>query len=170
LPLILTHGWPGSTFEFLEAIGPLSDPASFGGSPDDAFDVVVPSLPGFGFSSKPIGKPIGRATVAPLWNQLMTEVLGYARYGAQGGDMSGATTVLLACQFPASLVGIHMNGVGPGGPLPPEADRTAEERAWVSKLNAYLETERDYLNEHQHKPQTIALLSPTIRWALPPGS
>jgi hypothetical protein len=134
---------------FLEAIGPLSDPASFGGSPDDAFDVVVPSLPGFGFSSKPIGKPIGRSTVAPLWNQLMTEVLGYARYGAQGGDMSGATTVLLARQFPASLVGIHMNGVGPGGPLPAEADRTPEERAWVSELNAYLETERDHFNEHQ---------------------
>jgi pimeloyl-ACP methyl ester carboxylesterase len=83
LPLILTHGRPGSTFEFLEAIGPLSNPASYGGSPDDAFDVVVPSLPGFGFSSKPIAKPIGRATVAPLWNRLMTEVLGYARYGAQ---------------------------------------------------------------------------------------
>ena len=78
LPLILTHGWPGSTYEFLEAIGPLSDPASFGGSPDDAFDVVVPSLPGFGFSSKPMGRPVGRATVAPLWNRLMTEVLGYA--------------------------------------------------------------------------------------------
>jgi hypothetical protein len=88
LPLILTHGWPGSTFEFLEAIGPLSDPASYGGSPDDAFDVVVPSLPGFGFSSKPIGKPIGRATVAPLWNQLMTEVLSYAKYGAQGVAMA----------------------------------------------------------------------------------
>ena len=82
LPLILTHGWPGSAFEFLESIGPLSDPASYGGSPEDAFDVSVPSLPGFGFSSKPVGKPIGRATVAPLWNRLMTEVLGYARYGA----------------------------------------------------------------------------------------
>jgi len=64
LPLILTHGWPGSAFEFLESIGPLSDPASYGGSPDDAFDVIVPSLPGFGFSSKPVGKPVGRATVA----------------------------------------------------------------------------------------------------------
>jgi len=156
LPLILTHGWPGSAFEFLESIGPLSDPASYGGSPDDAFDVVVPSLPGFGFSSKPTAKPIGRATVAPLWNRLMTEVLGYGRYGAQGGDMSGATTVLLARLFPDSLVGIHMNGIGLAGPLPPEAERTPEERAWVGRVNAYAETERDYLNEHQHKPQTIA--------------
>src|SRR6516164_11743710 len=82
MPLILTHGWPGSVFEFLEAIGPLTDPAKYGGSADDAFDVVVPSLPGFGFSSKPNGKPIGRPTVARLWSRLMTEVLGYQRYGA----------------------------------------------------------------------------------------
>jgi microsomal epoxide hydrolase len=156
MPLILTHGWPGSTFEFLEAIGPLSDPASYGGSADDAFDVIVPSLPGFGFSSKPVGKPIGRATVAPLWNRLMTEVLGYARYGAQGGDMSGATSVLLARLFPESLIGIHMNGVGLLAPLPPEAERTPQVREWVSRVAAYGETERDYLNEHQHKPQTMA--------------
>jgi pimeloyl-ACP methyl ester carboxylesterase len=74
VPLILTHGWPGSVVEFLEAIGPLSDPANYGGSPEDAFDVIVPSLPGFGFSSKP-RKPIGRPTVAGLWHRLMTEIL-----------------------------------------------------------------------------------------------
>jgi hypothetical protein len=93
VPLILTHGWPGSVLEFLEAIGPLSDPASFGGSPEDAFDVVVPSLPGYGFSSKPKGKPIGPATTAALWNQLMTGVLGYAKYGAQGGDLANGIGV-----------------------------------------------------------------------------
>src|ERR1700739_4217429 len=86
MPLILTHGWPGSVFEFLEAIGPLSDPESFGGPPEDAFDVIVPSLPGFGFSSKPKGRPIGLTTTATLWNRLMTEVLGYSKYGSQGGD------------------------------------------------------------------------------------
>jgi len=104
LPLILTHGWPGSTFEFLEAIGPLSDPASFGGSPDDAFDVVVPSLPGFGFFFEADRKADRSRHGCPLWNQLMTEVLGYARYGAQGGDMSGATTVLLARQVPVDPI------------------------------------------------------------------
>jgi pimeloyl-ACP methyl ester carboxylesterase len=156
LPLVLTHGWPGSTFEFLEAIGPLSDPAAHGGSPDDAFDVIVPSLPGFGFSSKPKDTPIGRPTVAALWQRLMTDVLGYTRYGAQGGDMSGATSALMARLYPQSLVGIHMNGLGPAGPLPPEAEQTDEERAWVRRLNAYLATERDYFNEHVHKPQTIA--------------
>ena len=91
VPLILTHGWPGSVFEFLEAIGPLTDPARFGGSPDDAFDVVVPSIPGFGFSSKPKA-PIGPPTTARLWHRLMTEVLGYARFGAQGGDWGNAIT------------------------------------------------------------------------------
>src|SRR5215472_10771708 len=82
LPLILTHGWPGSVFEFLEAIGPLSDPASYGGSATDSFDVIVPSLPGFGFTSKPKDKPIGRPTTAALWHRLMTEGLGYEKYGA----------------------------------------------------------------------------------------
>ena len=104
LPLILTHGWPGSVFEFLEAIGPLTDPARFGGSPDDAFDVVVPSIPGFGFSSKPKA-PIGPPTTARLWHRLMTEVLGYARFGAQGGDWGNAITVQLAREFPDSLAG-----------------------------------------------------------------
>ena len=83
VPLILTHGWPGSVLEYLEAIGPLSDPQRFGGSPEDSFDVVVPSVPGFGFSSKP-SKPIGAPTTATLWHRLMTDVLGYSKYGAQG--------------------------------------------------------------------------------------
>jgi microsomal epoxide hydrolase len=95
MPLILTHGWPGSVFEFLEAIGPLTDPVSYGGSPDDAFDIVIPSLPGFGFSSKP-KKPIGRPTTARLWDRLMREVLGYGKDCAQGGDIGGNVTVQLA--------------------------------------------------------------------------
>jgi epoxide hydrolase len=129
LPLILTHGWPGSVLEFLGAIGPLSDPASFGGSSEDAFDVVVPSLPGYGFSSKPKNKPIGQATTVTLWNRLMTEVLGYQKYGAQGGDLAGPLTAQLAREHPEALVGIHLNGAPAGGPLPPEAQQTPEERA-----------------------------------------
>src|SRR5229473_6611759 len=85
LPLILTHGWPGSVFEFLEVIGPLTDPEKYGGSAADAFDVVVPSIPGFGFSSKP-KQPIGPPTTARLCHTLMTGVLGYSKFGAQGGD------------------------------------------------------------------------------------
>jgi pimeloyl-ACP methyl ester carboxylesterase len=154
VPLILTHGWPGSVLEFLEVIGPLTDPARFGGSPDDAFDVVVPSLPGFGFSSKPKGKPIGLSITATLWNRLMTEVLGYAKYGSQGGDVGSGVTNQLAHQYPDSLLGVHFNGVGL--PPPPEAEQTQQERDWVRTVNAFVAVERDYYNEQQHKPQTVA--------------
>jgi epoxide hydrolase len=155
VPLILTHGWPGSTFEFLEAIGPLTDPASFGGSPDDAFDVVIPSLPGFGFSSKPNGKPIGVPTTSALWNRLMTEVLGYSKYGAQGGDIGSAVTAMLAGRFPERLIGAHFNGIPLLGPPPPEAEQSDEEKAWSKRLAEFSATERDYFGEQQHKPQTI---------------
>jgi pimeloyl-ACP methyl ester carboxylesterase len=158
VPLILTHGWPGSVVEFLEAIGPLSDPASFGGSPEDAFDVVVPSLPGYGFSSKPEGRPIGPATTAALWNQLMTEVLGYSKYGAQGGDLANNIGVQLGRTYPNSLIGLHFNGIARvAAPLPPESEQTPEERAWVRALATYQAAELGYLNEQRNKPQTVAL-------------
>ena len=154
VPLILTHGWPGSVFEFLEAIGPLTDPARHGGSPEDAFDVVVPSVPGFGFSSKPQGKTIGLTTTGTLWNRLMTEVLGYSKYGSQGGDVGSGLTNQLAHQFPDSLLGIHFNGVG--APPPPAEEQTDEEREWVRAVNTFMGLERDYYNEHTHKPETVA--------------
>jgi epoxide hydrolase len=157
MPLILTHGWPGSVFEFLEAIGPLSDPASFGGSSEDAFDVIVPSLPGYGFSSKPKGKPIGPATTAALWNQLMTGVLGYAKYGAQGGDLANGVQIQLGRTYPNSLVGLHFNGIAAFAALPPESEQTPEERAYARALAAYRVTELDYNNEQRNKPQTVAL-------------
>src|SRR5207253_2928283 len=135
LPLVLTHGWPGSVFEFLEAIGPLSDPARFGGSAEDSFDVVVPSLPGFGFSSKPKGKPVGPVTIARLWHKLMRETLGYARYGAQGGDWGQGVSIQLAAQFPDDLIGIHLNGAA-ARPIP-EAEQTEEQRTWFRAAAAY---------------------------------
>lgn len=153
LPLILTHGWPGSVFEFQEAIGPLTDPARFGGSADDAFDVVVPSIPGFGFSSKP-KSPIGPPTVGRLWHELMTKTLGYSKFGAQGGDWGNSITLALARAFPQSLVGIHLNGTG--GAAPPEAEATEEERTWQRAAAAHRTLELDYFNEHQHKPETVA--------------
>ena len=154
LPLVLTHGWPGSVFEFLEAIGPLSDPARFGGSADDAFDVIVPSIPGFGFSSKPKA-PIGPPTVARLWHKLMTEVLGYSRFGAQGGDWGSAITVALARAFPETVAGIHLNASG-GSAAPPDSEMTDEERAWRRAAAAYRAEEMDYFNEQQHKPGTVS--------------
>jgi pimeloyl-ACP methyl ester carboxylesterase len=156
VPLVLTHGWPGSVLEFVEAIGPLSDPASFGGSSEDAFDVVVPSLPGYGFSSKPKDKPIGIATTVALWHRLMTEVLGYPKYGAQGGDLAGPLTAQLAREHPDALIGIHLNGAPAGGPLPPETQQTPEERAWIQTVNEYNATQRDYFGEQRNKPETLA--------------
>jgi epoxide hydrolase len=157
VPLILSHGWPGSVFEFLEAIGPLADPASYGGSPEDAFDVVVPSLPGFGFSSKPNGEPIGPRMIAGLWNKLMTDVLGYARYGAQGGDWGSVITTELGRSYPGSILGIHINGSFPGGSAPPDAEQSSEERTWRRALAAYRAAEMDYAGEQRNKPQTVAL-------------
>ena len=145
MPLILTHGWPGSVFEFLEGIGPLSAD----------FNVVVPSLPGFGFSSKPKGKPVGPVTTARLWHRLMTEVLGYSKFGAQGGDWGMRVTMELAGQFPESVIGIHLNAAAAGPPIP-DAEQTPEEREWVRAVVAARTAEIDYFNEQQHKPQTVA--------------
>jgi epoxide hydrolase len=154
LPLVLTHGWPGSVVEFQDAIGPLTDPARFGGSADDAFDLVVPSLPGFGFSSKPKGTPIGPVTIARVWHKLMTEVLGYSRFGAQGGDWGSSVSVQLASQFPDALIGIHLNF---GRPRPvPESEQTEEERASIKAASAFLATGIDYASEQRNKPQTVA--------------
>jgi len=153
LPLVLTHGWPGSVVEFQQAIGPLTDPAAFGGSASDAFDVVIPSLPGFGFSSKPRDKPIGPNTIARLWHTLMTGVLGYSRFGAQGGDWGSPVTVQLARAFPHDVLGIHLNWARPR-PAPP-AEQSPEERAFLRSSSAFLSTGGDYASEHRNKPQTV---------------
>jgi microsomal epoxide hydrolase len=152
VPIILTHGWPGSVLEFQEAIGPLTDPAKYGGSADDAFDVVVPSLPGFGFSSKP-KSPVGPPTTARLWHELMTSVLGYSKFGAQGGDWGSSITTMLARAFPDSMIGIHLNAAGGG--VGNAADATDEERNWQRASAAYRTAEIDYFNEQQHKPGTV---------------
>ncbi len=108
LPLILTHGWPSSVIDFLRLIGPLTDPVAYGGSADDAFDVVIPSLPGFGFSRKPTetGWTVGR--IADAWVELMHR-LGYRSWAAQGGDWGGAVTSALGEKRPDGLVGVHLN-------------------------------------------------------------
>jgi pimeloyl-ACP methyl ester carboxylesterase len=117
--------------------GASMQPTRISRSPDDAFDVVAPSLPGFGFSSKPNGKPIGLPTVARLWNRLMTEVLGYPRYGAQGGDIGRLVTVQLALSYKDSLLGVHFNGLVEGRLPPPEVEQTPDERAWRRALDTY---------------------------------
>jgi epoxide hydrolase len=155
MPLILTHGWPGSVVEFLDVIGPLTDPASFGGSHDEAFDVVVPSLPGFGFSSKPHGQPAGPLTVARLWHKLMTQTLGYSKYGAQGGDWGCIITIRLAVEYPDDLVGIHLNSATVR-PAPEGGEPSAEGREWRAAAAAYSNRESAYASIQGTKPQTVA--------------
>jgi pimeloyl-ACP methyl ester carboxylesterase len=153
LPLIITHGWPGSVIEMLGVVGPLTDPTAHGGSAGDAFDLVVPSVPGYGFSGKPaeIGWNPGR--VAPAWAELMRR-LGYTRYVAQGGDVGAAITDQLGRQAPDGLAGIHMNLFVPalGAPFP--ADSEAE-RAAAGQLATFRTSGIGYLIEQNTRPQTI---------------
>jgi len=153
LPLIITHGWPGSVIELLGVIGPLTDPTAHGGSAGDAFELVLPSVPGYGFSGEPaeIGWNPGR--VAPAWAELMRR-LGYTRYVAQGGDVGAAITDQLGRQAPAGLAGIHMNLLVPalGGPLSTDTDA---ERAAAGQLATFRTSGIGYLIEQNTRPQTI---------------
>ena len=155
LPLIITHGWPGSVVELLEVVGPLTDPAAHGGSAGDAFDLVLPSLPGYGFSAQPaeIGWAPGR--IARAWAELMRR-LGYTRYVAQGGDQGAAVTDAMGGQAPKGLAGIHLNflrnALGNVSSLP--ADSEAE-RAAAAAINAFRTGGFGYFLEQATRPQTI---------------
>jgi pimeloyl-ACP methyl ester carboxylesterase len=165
LPLIMTHGWPGSVIELLETVGPLADPTAHGGTPEDAFHLVLPSLPGYGFSGEPaeLGWNIGR--VAQAWAELMHR-LGYTRYVAQGGDVGAAVTDAMGRQAPEGLLGIHMNLLVTvlGGPQPTESD---EERAAQAQLDTFRESGFGYFLEMATRPQTIgyALLDSPVALA-----
>jgi pimeloyl-ACP methyl ester carboxylesterase len=165
LPLIMTHGWPGSVMELLETIGPLTDPTAHGGTAEDAFHLVLPSLPGYGFSSEPseLGWNVGR--VAQAWAELMHR-LGYSRYVAQGGDVGAAVTDTMGRQAPEGLVGIHINLLVTvlGGPQQTESE---QEREAAGQLAAFRETGFGYFLEMATRPQTIgyALLDSPVALA-----
>ena len=135
LPLIMTHGWPGSVIELLDAVGPLTDPTAYGGSAEDAFHLVLPSLPGYGLSGEPaeIGWDLGRT--ARAWAELMRR-LGYTRYVAQGGDVGAGVTDAMSRQSPEGLIGIHTNLLVPAldGPMP---TNTEEERAAAEQIATF---------------------------------
>ncbi|MBN8980776.1 MAG: epoxide hydrolase [Rhizobiales bacterium] len=156
LPLILTHGWPGSFVEFESVIEPLAHPEQFGGSPDDAFDVVVPSIPGYGWSSPP-QQPITTRDVAPLWNKLMVDVLGYPSYVAQGGDWGSLIASWLGVDFPQTAKAIHINIMGlrpfTGEGSAPFSD---DEKVWLAKARDRLRRESGYQAIQGTKPQTLA--------------
>ncbi len=156
LPLILTHGWPGSVVEFLDVLDPLIDPLAHGGEAGDAFHVVCPSLPGFGFSAKPTQPGWGTARIARAWSVLMTR-LGYERFGAQGGDWGAAITTELAAQQPERLVGIHLNyAPWPVRDRPTTEDLTDVERQSLADFGQHLEWGSGYALQQATRPQTLA--------------
>ncbi|HUZ09163.1 MAG TPA: epoxide hydrolase [Acidimicrobiales bacterium] len=153
LPLVLTHGWPGSIVEFQEVVGPLTDPVAHGGDPADAFHVVVPSLPGYGWSDKPATTGWGIERIAEAWGTLMAR-LGYDRYGAQGGDWGAGVTTRLGIQDPGHLAGIHLNLVA-ARPEPGQREFDEEEQRAIADLAHYTEWESGYSQQQATRPQTL---------------
>ena len=155
LPLIMTHGWPGSVIELLETVGPLTDPTAHGGTAEDAFHLVLPSLPGYGFSSEPKELGWDSARIAQAWAKLMAR-LGYTRYVAQGGDVGALVTDVMGRQAPKGLAGIHLSLLA-GAPfivnlLPKESE---QERAAHAALATFMSDGFGYFQEQVTRPQTI---------------
>lgn len=151
-PLLLTHGWPGSVVEFLNIIHPLAHPEKFGGDVTDAFDVIVPSLPGFGFSGRP-PRPFGPRAMARILNSLMVDKLGYSQYLAQGGDWGGAITSWLGFEHTPACRAIHINIFTmrpPGGP------QTPEEIAWQEQFDKDQVMQEGYRTQQATRPQTLS--------------
>jgi pimeloyl-ACP methyl ester carboxylesterase len=165
LPLIMTHGWPGSVIEMIDSVRPLTDPTAHGGNPEDAFHLVLPSLPGYGLSAEPVelGWDLGRT--ARAWAELMRR-LGYERYVAQGGDVGAGVTDAMGRQAHEGLIGIHTNLLVPalGGPMPMDTD---EERAAAAQIAAFQQSGNGYFVEMATRPQTIgyALLDSPVALA-----
>lgn len=152
MPLIISHGWPGSVAEFRDVIAPLAHPELFGGDVDDAFDVIAPSLPGFGFSDAPTA-PIGPRAMADTFNTLMTDVLGYDKYLAQGGDWGGAISSWLGFDHAPTCQGIHINILTMRHPDGPQG---IEETAWAEFFSKDQEMEEGYRTQQATKPQTLS--------------
>lgn len=168
LPLVVTHGWPGSIVEFLHIIDVLAHPENHGGDPLDAFDVIVPSLPGYGFSGPPIREdgstgPIGPRAIAGLWHRLVTDKLNYDRpYGVQGGDWGAVVSSWLAFDHPkqdhSGVLGLHLNmmGLRPGIDLK-TASLSADEQVWLAKMGGALDDKTAYQRIHATRPQTLGV-------------
>jgi len=152
MPLIISHGWPGSIVEFLKIIEPLAHPERFGGSSEDAFDVIAPSLPGFGFSGRP-PRPIGPRKIARLFDTLMTDVLEYPSYLAQGGDWGGAISSWLGFEHAPACRAIHINIFTM---RPPNGPQSREEEAWATQFKRDQLMEDGYRTQQATKPQTLS--------------
>ena len=156
-PLLITHGWPGSVYEFWQAIPKLAYPSEHGGKVEDAFDLIIPSLPGYGFSGKP-ASPLGQRATAALWDKLMRDVLGYDTYLAQGGDWGGLVTSWLGFNHGPGKGGckaIHLNMIGfRPSPGTPQGD---DEKTWLERTQGAMQLEGSYFMQQATKPQTLAL-------------
>jgi pimeloyl-ACP methyl ester carboxylesterase len=153
LPLVMTHGWPGSVMEMIDSVGPLTDPTAHGGSAEDAFHLVLPSLPGYGFSGEPAEAGWDLDRTARAWAELMDR-LGYTHYVAQGGDVGAGVSDTMGRQAPEGLIGIHTNLLVPalGGPMPTNTD---EERAAAAQIATFQQSGNGYFVEMATRPQTI---------------
>lgn len=156
LPIILTHGWPDSFYRMYKIIPLLTDPARFGGDPADAFDVIVPSVPGFGFSDRPRKPGVGQEHTARLWSQLMGDVLGYGRFAAAGGDLGSGVTMHMAHHQPDRLVGIHLTDVSYPMSSPAELAEDPEAQQYLQDLQTWWMSEGAYSMLQSTKPQTLA--------------
>jgi pimeloyl-ACP methyl ester carboxylesterase len=157
IPLILTHGWPGSFLEMLRMIPLLTDPGAHGADPEDSFDVVVPSLPGYGFSDRPIKRGVDTFRIAELWAALMAE-LGYRRFGAQGGDIGASVTSILGLRHTERMIGIHLNFV-PGSyhpHIPSGGKLSVEEEGFLARSAQWFEEYGAYGHLQRTQPQTAA--------------
>ncbi|WAH55391.1 epoxide hydrolase [Pseudomonas silvicola] len=155
LPLLLTHGWPGSFLEFIDLIEPLAHPERYGGSPDDAFTVIIPSLPGYGFSPSPLA-PIGPRAVARLWGKLASDAFGLDRYVAQGGDWGAVVTGLMARQRPPGLLATHLNMVGHVPDFVAATQWSEPEKTWLAKMAVMQQQDGAYQQIQGTKPQSLA--------------
>src|SRR4051794_22307058 len=155
-PLVLSHGWPDSFWRYLKVLPLLTDPAAHGADPADAFDVVIPSLPGFGYSDKPRGPGMHVRRIAGLWSRLMTAGLGFDRFGAAGGDLGSAVTRFLGLDHPEQVVAIHRTDVGLPLLQVDPAELAAEERAYLADVERWRAAEGAYALMQRTKPQTLA--------------
>jgi len=155
LPLVLCHGWPDSFWRYVKVIPLLTDPGAHGADPADAFDVVVPDMPGYGYSGRPPGPPLDSIAVAGLWAGLM-DVLGYPRFGAAGGDIGSGVSRYLALDYPARVVAVHRMDAGLPVFAGDPAELAPEERTWLQRAAAWAAAEGAYAAMHRTKPQTAA--------------
>ena len=156
IPLVITHGWPSTFVEMLKIIPLLSDPANHGGDATDSFDVIAPSMPGYGFSDRPTRRGMSPTRIAELWHTLMTEGLGYDHFVAQGGDWGAQITTTLGLNFPQTVSGIHLTMAAGGSPIPSEDQLSDAEKEFLAHREWWQQAEGAYGHQQRTKPQTLS--------------